>query len=72
VGRLSTAGWYAPEIPALKRLSQEDYEFEVCLGYILKPCLKTLKIPKSILKIPKKQSNPSKKSNTGGIKISDF
>jgi hypothetical protein len=28
-------------IPALRRLRQEDQEFKVILGYILRPCLKT-------------------------------
>jgi hypothetical protein len=34
------AWWYTPAIPALRRLSQEDLEFKVSLGYIVRPCLK--------------------------------
>jgi hypothetical protein len=32
----SWACWYNPEIPAIQRLRQEDYEFEASLGYIVK------------------------------------
>jgi hypothetical protein len=30
---LSRTQWYTPLIPALKRLKQEDHEFEASLGY---------------------------------------
>jgi hypothetical protein len=32
-----------PITPALRRLKQEDHEFEVSLGYIVRPCLKISK-----------------------------
>jgi hypothetical protein len=33
--------WYhMAVIPALRKLRQEDREFETCLGYRAKPCLK--------------------------------
>jgi hypothetical protein len=34
--------WYTPIISALGRLRQEDREFDVILGYIIRPCLITL------------------------------
>jgi hypothetical protein len=30
-------------IPALGRLRQKGYKFKAILGYVVKPCLKTLK-----------------------------
>jgi hypothetical protein len=30
-----------PVIPAIGKLRKEEQEFEVCLGYIVRPCLKT-------------------------------
>jgi hypothetical protein len=39
----SWAWWLMPVTPAHKRLSQEDWEFEASLGYIVRPCLKTNK-----------------------------
>jgi hypothetical protein len=37
------AWWYIPVIPALRRLRQEDYEYEASLNYIAKFCLKKKK-----------------------------
>jgi hypothetical protein len=31
---------YTPVIPALRRLRQEDHEFQTTLGYIARPCLR--------------------------------
>jgi hypothetical protein len=36
--------WYTPVIPALRRVRQEDLEFEVCLDYTERPCLKKNKL----------------------------
>jgi hypothetical protein len=36
---LSWAWWYMPVIPELRRLKQEDCEFEVTLRYTATPCL---------------------------------
>jgi hypothetical protein len=33
--------WYVPVIPALGSLKQEDFEFDVSLGYTARLCLKT-------------------------------
>jgi hypothetical protein len=35
--------WYMPVIPALRRLKPKDLEFETTLGYIARPCPKSLK-----------------------------
>jgi hypothetical protein len=34
---------YTPVIPALRRLRPGDWEFEVCMGYIARSCLKKKK-----------------------------
>jgi hypothetical protein len=36
----SQAWWYAPVIPALRKLRQEDLQFKTSLGYTARPCLK--------------------------------
>jgi hypothetical protein len=46
--------WHIPVIPALRRLKQEDEEFEaIYMGYILIACLrkkKAFKLPQEILR----------------------
>jgi hypothetical protein len=37
---IGLVGMVPTVIPALRRLTQEDHEFEVSLGYITTPCLK--------------------------------
>jgi hypothetical protein len=39
----SQAWWHTPVIPALRRLREEEHEFEVRLGYIIRPNLKKKK-----------------------------
>jgi hypothetical protein len=38
--RAGWAWWYMPVIPALRRLKQEDLEFEASLFKTVRPCLK--------------------------------
>jgi hypothetical protein len=45
--------WYRPIIPALKRLRQEDLEFQFSLHYLVGRCLKKKK--KILLKMEEKQ-----------------
>jgi hypothetical protein len=33
--------WHTPVIPGVRRLRQENHQFEASMGYIVKPCLKT-------------------------------
>jgi hypothetical protein len=40
-----------PIIPALRRLRQEDLEFETSLGYIVRPCYKKKKKRNRIIKV---------------------
>jgi hypothetical protein len=36
----SRAWWYTPLIPVLRRQKQEDHEFKISLGYLVRPSLK--------------------------------
>jgi hypothetical protein len=51
-----------PVIPTLRRLRQEDGEFEVNLGYIARPCLK-------IIQNKLKQNNNNSNSLTSCLKM---
>jgi hypothetical protein len=48
---LSQRWWHMPIIIALRRLMQENHEFETSLGYVVRPCLNK-QINKSYLHIP--------------------
>jgi hypothetical protein len=48
---------YMPVILPLRKLRQEDCEFQASLGYIMRPCVKK--------KITSVQSSPKKKSHLG-------
>jgi hypothetical protein len=45
---LSQPWWHRPEIPALRRLRQEDPKFKANLGYTARLCLKKKKEKKKI------------------------
>jgi hypothetical protein len=51
--------WYTPVVPALRRLRQENCEFQASLDYIVKPCLK------------KNKTNKTKKKGKKGKCFSD-
>jgi hypothetical protein len=34
--------WHTPVMPALRRLKQEDHDFQASLGCIERPCVKTI------------------------------
>jgi hypothetical protein len=40
---LSVVWWGTPVIPALRRMRQEDGEFQASLGYVVRHCFKKLK-----------------------------
>jgi hypothetical protein len=62
----SLTWWFISIIPVLARLKQEDYEFEVSLGYFASPCLNT-PLPQNKNKLKKQQLWECKYSCTPAV-----
>jgi single-stranded DNA-specific DHH superfamily exonuclease len=59
--------WHIPIIPALGRLRQENFEFEVSLSYVERFCLKNKQIDKK-----KKKKEKNEKEEKKNLKKSLF